>query len=49
MISSWNSVVKEDDIVFHLGDVNSYSLSKMKEIINKLKFYIIKYKIENIN
>ncbi|MBK1809533.1 metallophosphoesterase [Clostridium sp. YIM B02505] len=36
MIASWNSVVKEDDIVFHLGDVSSYPLSKMKEIINKL-------------
>lgn len=36
MITLWNSVVHEDDVVFHLGDVGSYSLLKMQDIIKKL-------------
>jgi calcineurin-like phosphoesterase family protein len=36
MIASWNSVVNEDDIVFHLGDVGLYPLLKMQDIIKKL-------------
>ncbi|ABR34778.1 metallophosphoesterase [Clostridium beijerinckii] len=36
MITLWNSVVHEDDVVFHLGDVGSYPLLKMQEIIKQL-------------
>ncbi|WP_238916774.1 metallophosphoesterase [Clostridium sp. YIM B02555] len=37
MIDSWNRVVNEDDMVFHLGDVGLYPLLKMKDIIKMLK------------
>lgn len=36
MIASWNSVVQEDDLVFHLGDVGMYPLLKMQDIIKQL-------------
>lgn len=36
LISLWNNTVKENDIVFHLGDVGVYPLPKMKAIIERL-------------
>lgn len=36
IIDSWNKIVEEDDIVFHLGDVGIYPISKMSDIIQRL-------------
>lgn len=36
LISNWNSVVKKDDIVFHLGDFAFHSNSKWRRIIESL-------------
>ena len=36
MIASWNNVVNENDMVFHLGDVGVYPLLKMQNIIKRL-------------
>lgn len=37
LISNWNSVVKDDDIVFDLGDFAFAPNSKWKEILGRLK------------
>lgn len=37
LINNWNSVVKDDDIVFNLGDFAFASNSKWKELLEKLK------------
>lgn len=37
MIKAWNSLVGEQDTVFHLGDVSMYQEEKTMEILNKLK------------
>lgn len=37
LINNWNSVVKDDDIIFNLGDFAFASKSKWKEIIEQLK------------
>ena len=37
LIANWNSVVKDDDIVFDLGDFAFASNSKWKEILGRLK------------
>ena len=37
LINNWNSVVKDDDIVFNLGDFAFASNSKWKEILERLK------------
>ncbi len=36
IIQKWNSVVKDDDIVYHLGDVGFGSLEQMKRLIVRL-------------
>jgi len=36
IIQKWNSVVKEDDIVYHLGDVGFGTTEMLKELINRL-------------
>jgi calcineurin-like phosphoesterase family protein len=36
LIKDWNSKVKPNDIVFHLGDVSWYNINKTKDIIFKL-------------
>ncbi len=36
IIQKWNSVVKKDDIVYHLGDVGFGSLEEVKGLIEKL-------------
>ena len=43
IINNWNSVVKENDIVFHLGDFCFCGSDKFKELIEKLngKIYLI--------
>lgn len=40
LIDNWNSVVKPDDIVFHLGDFAFASNGKWKEIIQQLNGHI---------
>lgn len=40
LINNWNSVVKPDDIVFHLGDFAFASNSRWKEIIQRLNGHI---------
>lgn len=37
MIRAWNSVVSQEDLVFHLGDVSMYGQEKTKEILTRLK------------
>lgn len=43
LIANWNSVVKDDDIVFDLGDFAFAPNSKWKEILGRLrgKHYLI--------
>ena len=43
IINNWNSVVKENDIVFHLGDFCFCGSDKFKELIEKLngRIYLI--------
>ncbi len=36
IIQKWNSVVKNDDIVYHLGDVGYGALQEIKEILQRL-------------
>lgn len=36
IIQKWNSVVKEDDIVYHLGDVGFGTTEMLKELISRL-------------
>ncbi len=36
IIQKWNSVVKKDDTVYHLGDVGFGSLEEVKGLIEKL-------------
>jgi calcineurin-like phosphoesterase family protein len=36
LILGWNSVVGEEDVVYHLGDVSLTSASKTSEILNRL-------------
>ena len=40
LIERWNSVVKPDDIVFHLGDFAFATNSRWKELINRLNGHI---------
>lgn len=40
LIANWNSVVKPDDIVFHLGDFAFATNGKWKEIIQRLNGHI---------
>ena len=44
LISRWNSVVKKDNIVYHLGDFGFTSASKTRELVNRLngKIHLIK-------
>lgn len=44
LIQGWNSVVGEDDVVYHLGDVSLTSASKTSEILNRLngKIHLIR-------
>ncbi|MBP1989963.1 phosphoesterase [Paenibacillus eucommiae] len=39
MVESWNSVVGEEDKVFHLGDFSFLNRDKTKEIVNALNGY----------
>ena len=42
IIQQWNSIIKEDDLVFHLGDFALYANKEMvKESISKLNGNII--------
>lgn len=43
LIKNWNSVVKENDIVFHLGDFGFIGIQEFKRIKNQLngKIYLI--------
>jgi calcineurin-like phosphoesterase family protein len=41
MILHWNSVVSEDDIVFHLGDFSFSGYEKTKKVLDQLKGNII--------
>ena len=41
MISRWNEKVKEEDLVYHLGDFAFLSKSKLAEIVNRLNGKII--------
>ena len=36
LINNWNSVVSKEDKVYHLGDVNFCSFTKLKEIFDRL-------------
>ena len=36
IIKKWNSAVKEDDIVYHLGDVGFGTTEMLKELIGRL-------------
>ena len=36
IIQKWNSVVKENDVVYHLGDVGFGTTEKLKELISRL-------------
>lgn len=36
IINNWNSIVKKDDIVYHLGDFCLSSDNEIKNIFNKL-------------
>ena len=40
IISKWNNKVKENDIVFMLGDLSFYDLEHTRDIVNR--FYIRK-------
>lgn len=44
MIKNWNSVVKKDDIVWHLGDFGMGSQEEIRNIVSRLngKIYLIK-------
>ena len=35
IIQKWNSVVKENDIVYHLGDVGFGTTEMLKELVRK--------------
>ncbi len=37
IIEKWNSIVKDDDIVYHLGDVGFGSVQEVQELIKRLK------------
>ena len=37
IIKNWNSIIKDDDIVIHLGDVGLGDSAKLKQIIPSLK------------
>ena len=39
MIEAWNSVVGNDDMVFHLGDFSFLNREKTKGIVSKLNGY----------
>lgn len=41
LINNWNSVVKKDDIVYHLGDFALADEEKLKELYSKLNGTII--------
>ena len=41
MIDKWNSVVKTEDTVYHVGDFSFLNKEKSKEILSKLNGYII--------
>lgn len=43
IINKWNSVVKENDIVYHLGDFALYN-AELKKLVNRLngKIYLIR-------
>ena len=36
IIQKWNSVVKKDDTVYHLGDVGFGSLQEVKSLVERL-------------
>lgn len=36
LISNWNSIIKNDDIVYHLGDFGLLSFEEFKSILNRL-------------
>lgn len=36
IIKKWNSVVKSEDIVYHLGDVGFGTIDELKNLLNKL-------------
>lgn len=41
LIAHWNSVVGEDDVVFHLGDFSFYGTEKTERIIDRLNGTIV--------
>jgi len=41
LIENWNSVVRQDDVVFHLGDFDLFSKNKVREISQQLNGKII--------
>lgn len=49
IIANWNSVVKENDIVFHLGDFCFCKTEKFKEIISRLngRIYLVRGNHDN--
>ena len=35
-MNKWNSIVRKDDIVYHLGDVGFGSTDELKELVGRL-------------
>lgn len=36
IVNKWNSIVRKDDIVYHLGDVGFGSTDELKELVGRL-------------
>jgi len=51
LIENWNSVVRQDDIIFHLGDFAFFSKNKIREIVKRLngKIVLIKGNHDNFS
>ncbi|QKN88507.1 phosphoesterase [Vibrio phage vB_ValS_X1] len=41
LINHWNSLVKENDVIFHLGDFSFYGAEKTKSIIDRLNGKVV--------
>ena len=51
LIKRWNTKVKKNDEVYHLGDIGLLSARKLEEILNRLngKIYLIKGNHDKLN
>lgn len=47
IINNWNNIVKEDDIVYHLGDFGNYDVSN--KLNGKIYLLLGNYEIKDIN